>query len=136
MAANQATNATLLLRGGNGYPESLDQFDDAPAILSVKGNQDMLSLPNIAMNEAINASLNALRHAEILADELTEEGNIITSSMARGSNAAASNGALAGVTITVIASTIDIYYPAENTEIQQMIEETGLLLAEMAPACS
>jgi DNA processing protein len=66
MAANQAVNATLLFRGGDGYPERLDQFDDAPAILSVKGNQHLLSRPNIAMVGARNASLNALRHAEKL----------------------------------------------------------------------
>jgi DNA processing protein len=58
MAANQAANATLLFRGGDGYPRRLDQFDDAPVILSVKGNQHLLSGPNIAMVGARNASLN------------------------------------------------------------------------------
>ena len=33
MAANEAANATLLFRGGEGYPERLDQFDDTPAII-------------------------------------------------------------------------------------------------------
>ena len=46
-------------------------------------------------------------------------------------DAAAHNGALAGVTIAVIAGGIDSYYPP--TELQQMIEETGLLFAEMPP---
>ena len=33
----------------------------------------------------------------------------------------------------MIAGGIDSYYPPENTELQRMIEETGLLLAEMLP---
>ena len=133
MASNQAASATLLFRGGDGYPERLDQFDDAPAILSVKGNQHLLSRPNIALVGTRNASLNALRHAEKLAGKLAEEGYVITSGLARGIDAAAHNGALAGGTIAVIAGRIDSYYPPENTELQQMIEETGLLLAEMPP---
>ncbi len=60
MAANQAVHATLLFRGDDSYPESLDQFDDAPVILSVKGNQHLPSRPNIAMVGTRNASLNAL----------------------------------------------------------------------------
>ena len=60
MAANQSANATLLFRGGDGYPERLDQFDEAPVILSFKGNQKLLSRLTIAMFSAKNASPNAL----------------------------------------------------------------------------
>ena len=63
---------------------------------------------------ARNASLNALRHAEKMAGELAEEGYVITSSLARGIDAAAHNGALAGGTIAVIAGGIDSYFPPEN----------------------
>ena len=114
MAANQAANATLLFRGSDGYPERLDQFDDAPAILSVKGNQHLLSRPNIAMVGARNASLNALRHAEKLGGELAVECHVIAG-LARNIDAAAHNSALAGGTIAVIAGRIDSYYPPENT---------------------
>ena len=117
MAANQAANATLLFRGDDSYPERLDQFDDSPLILSVKGNQYLLSRPNIAMVGARNASLNALRHAEKLADELAEEGYVITSGLASGIDATAHNSAVAGGTITVIAGGIYSYYPPENTEL-------------------
>ena len=117
MAANQAANANLLFRGGDGYPERLDQFGDAPAILSVKGNQHLLFRPNIAMVDARNASLNALRHAKKLAGELAEGGYVITSGLARGIDAAAHNGALAGGTMAVIVDGVDSYYPPENTEL-------------------
>ena len=55
MAANEAANATLLFRGGESCPERLDQFDDAPAIILVKGNQHLLARPAIAMVGARNA---------------------------------------------------------------------------------
>lgn len=133
MAANEAANATLLFRGGEGYPERLDQFDDAPAIISVRGNQHLLAGPAIAMVGARNASLNALRHAEKLAGDLGKEGYVITSGLARGIDAATHRGALATGTIAVIAGGIDSCYPPENSELQQMIVETGLLVAEMPP---
>ena len=83
---------------------------------------------------ARNASLNALRHAEKLVGELAEEGYIITSGLARGIDAAAHNSALAGGAIAVIAGGPDELLPTGNTELQQMIEEIGLLLAGMPPA--
>ncbi len=133
MAANEAANATFLYHGVEDYPERLDQFDDAPEIISVKGNQHLLARPAIAMVGARNASLNALRHVEKLAGDLGKEGYVITSSLARGIAAATHRGALATGTIAVIASGIDTCYPQENSEFQQMIVETGLLVAEMPP---
>lgn len=82
---------------------------------------------------ARNASLNALRHAEKLAGDLGKEGYVITSSPARGTDAATHRGALATGTIAVIAGGIDSCYPPGNGELQQMIVETGLLVAEMPP---
>ena len=81
MAANEAANATLLFRGGEDYPERLDKFDDAPAIISVKGNQHLLARPYIAMIGARNASVNALRHAEKLAGDLSKEEYVNTSGL-------------------------------------------------------
>ncbi|MEC7049856.1 MAG: DNA-processing protein DprA, partial [Pseudomonadota bacterium] len=53
--------------------------------------------------------------------------------LARGIDAAAHNGALAGGTIAVIAGGIDVVYPSENTDLHESIAEAGLLLAEMPP---
>ena len=54
-AANQAVHATLLFRGSDGYPERLDQFDEAHAIISFKNNRQILSRPAILMVNARNA---------------------------------------------------------------------------------
>ncbi|MDC3177457.1 DNA-protecting protein DprA [bacterium] len=51
----------------------------------------------------------------------------------RGIDAATHRGALATGTIAVIAGGIDSCYPLENIELQQIIVETGLIVAKMPP---
>ena len=133
LAANEANGATLLFRGGEGYPARLDQFDDAPVRISVKGNIHLMARPMVAMVGARNASINAQRFAEKLAGDLSAEGYVVVSGLARGIDAAAHNGALADGTIAVIAGGIDKYYPPENRDLQKSLEQSGLVIAEMPP---
>jgi DNA processing protein len=132
LAANDAVGARLLFKGGDGYPHRLAQFDDAPAVLSTRGALHLLDRPGVGIVGARNASINAQRLAQGLADELGE-GHVVISGLARGIDAAAHNGTLAGGTIAVIAGGIDVHYPPENTELQDAIAETGLIVAEMPP---
>ena len=133
LAANEAVGARLLFKGGDGYPQRLTRFDDAPAVLSTRGAIHLLDRPGVGIVGARNASINAQRMAQGLADELASEGHVVISGLARGIDAAAHNGALAGGTLAVIAGGIDVYYPPENTELQDAIAETGLIVAEMPP---
>ncbi|MDB2390290.1 DNA-processing protein DprA [Alphaproteobacteria bacterium] len=132
-AANEEAGATLLFRGTEQYPSQLDMFDDAPALLSAKGNLHLLQKPMLAMVGARNASINAIRLSEKIASELGAHGYVIVSGLARGIDTAAHNGALDNGTIAVIASGIDLVYPQENTDLFDAIIERGLLLAEMPP---
>ena len=133
LKANDDAGATLLFKGGEDYPARLAQFDDAPPVLSVRGSTHLLSRPSVAIVGARNASINAQRLAQSLAEELAAEGYIIVSGLARGIDAAAHNGALAGGTVAVIAGGIDIIYPPENADLHESIAVSGLLLAEMPP---
>ena len=133
MAANEGAGATLLFKGGQDYPARLAQFDDAPPVLSAKGAVHLLSKQGVAIVGARNASINAQRLAQELAEGLSNEGYVVVSGLARGIDAAAHNGALAGGTIAVIAGGIDVVYPAENTDLHESIAEAGLILAEMPP---
>lgn len=132
-AANEEAGATLLFRGTEQYPRQLDMFDDAPALLSAKGNLHLLQKPMLAMVGARNASINAMRLSEKLASELGGHGYVIVSGLARGIDTAAHNGALDNGTVAVIASGIDLVYPQENSDLFDAIVERGLLLAEMPP---
>ena len=102
-------------------------------MLSTRGALHLLDRPGVGIVGARNASINAQRLAQSLADELAGEGHAVISGLARGIDAAAHNGALAGGTIAVIAGGIDVHYPPENTELQDAIAETGLVVAEMPP---
>ncbi len=133
LAANKSAGARLLFKGGHDYPARLGQFDDAPPVLSAKGAVHLLGRPGVAIVGARNASINAQRLAQSLAEDLGSEGYVVISGLARGIDAAAHNGALAGGTIAVIAGGIDVVYPSENTDLHESIAEAGLLLAEMPP---
>ena len=133
IAANEAAGATLLFKGGDGYPDALARFDDCPPVLSARGNPTPLTKPSVAIVGARNASINAMRLAQSLSEQLSANGYVVVSGLARGIDTSAHNGALAGGTIAVIAGGIDIQYPPENADLQESIAEAGLLLAEMMP---
>ena len=123
----------MLFKGGDGYPDRLARFDDAPPVISARGTTSLLSSPSIAIVGARNASINAVRLAQKLSEQLSEAGYVVVSGLARGIDAAAHNGAIAGGTIAVIAGGIDTCYPPENADLQDAIIDAGLLLAEMPP---
>lgn len=133
LGMNADLGATLLFKGSEGYPLRLAQFDDSPPVISARGALHLFDRPAVAVVGARNASINAQRLAQKLAEDLTNKGYVVVSGLARGIDAAAHNGALAGGTIAVIAGGIDIQYPPENADLHDSIAEAGLLLAEMPP---
>ena len=131
--AVEAAGAKLLFKGGDDYPKALERFDDAPPVLSARGTTALLSSPSIAVVCARNASINAVRLAQTLSEQLAANGYVVVSGLAGGIDTAAHNGALARGTVAVIAGGIDIQYPPENADLHDAIAESGLLLAEMPP---
>lgn len=115
------------------YPVLLRELENAPPVLTWRGNIALASQTNVAMVGARNASAAGCRLARSIAQELGERGIAVTSGLARGIDAAAHQGALANGTIAVIAGGIDIVYPPEHAELQARIAAEGLLIAEMPP---
>lgn len=112
------------------YPLALSATDDAPPVLSVLGNPELLNKPCVAMVGARNASLNGKKFAAKLAQDLGARGQIVVSGLARGIDTAAHTGALQTGTIAVVASGIDVVYPEENKKLYEEIAEKGAVLAE------
>ncbi|MEM9499326.1 MAG: DNA-processing protein DprA [Pseudomonadota bacterium] len=131
--AGAAAGATLLAIGEPGYPASLSGIADAPPLLWIVGDETALARPMVALVGARNASSLGLRMARALASELTEQGVVVVSGLARGIDAAAHRAALPGGTIAVMAGGIDVLYPFENAQLGRDILKTGLRLSEMAP---
>lgn len=133
IAAVEKAGARYLFLGQGLYPPLLAEIDTAPPALIVKGNLRLLERTAVAIVGARNASAAAVRFARGLALDLAEAGVAVVSGLARGIDTAAHQGSLAGGTIAVIASGIDIAYPPENAALQAEIADQGLLIAEQPP---
>ena len=101
--------------------------------MTARGNLHILTQPMIAIVGARNASINTQHYAHNITSDLSKNGYVIVSGMARGIDATAHRGALDTSTIGVIVSIIDIVYPLENADLFEEVASRGLLLAEMPP---
>lgn len=129
----QSLGARYLFLDETDYPPLLAEMDSAPPVLMVRGDPGLAKRMGLAMVGARNASAAACRMAVDLAAELSSQGIVIISGLARGIDAQAHQGALLGGTIGVIASGIDIAYPPEHAALQEEIAQKGLLVAEQPP---
>ncbi|MFT5812309.1 MAG: DNA processing protein [Psychroserpens sp.] len=117
------------------YPQLLKEIYDPPLVLFARGNVELLLLAKIAIVGSRNASISGREIAHKLAGQLTEKF-VVTSGLALGIDAQAHLGALnnKGYTIAVVATGLDITYPARHKELQKnIIENNGLVISEFAP---
>lgn len=133
VAATRKAGARYLFEDSPDYPPLLGEAEGAPPILMARGDAALAARPCVAVVGARNASAAAVKLARDFGSALTEAGFIVVSGLARGIDGAAHRGALAGGTIGVIASGIDLAYPPEHAELQDQIATQGLLLAEQPP---
>ena len=131
LAALKEVGASLVAWGEPLYPQALAAIDDAPPLISVKGQGDFLTRHCLAIVGARNASANGRRFARDIALQLGQRGLVVTSGLARGIDAAAHEGALPTGTVAILAGGIDVAYPEENRALQHEIAERGVLVAEM-----
>ena len=133
IARVETLGARYLFIDDADYPPLLAELDNAPAVMTIRGDSALFAHTSVAMVGARNASAAACRFARGLAVELGREGVVIVSGLARGLDTAAHQGSLATGTIGVIASGIDIAFPPENRALQEQVAEQGLLIAEQPP---
>jgi DNA processing protein len=131
--AAEKAGARYLVMGQGLYPRALAELENAPPLITAKGNLSLLDRPLVAIVGARNASAAACRFARGLAHDLGQEGVTVVSGLARGIDSAAHDGSIDSGTVAVIAGGIDVYYPPENRARQDDIAERGLLIAEMPP---
>lgn len=118
------------------YPENLKELEDAPPVLYVKGNKELLKHPlSISVVGARNASINGRKLASKIAYDLTNNEVLIISGMARGIDTAAHKGAMhakeqTAPTIAVLGSGVDVIYPAENKDLYEQIATQGAIISE------
>ena len=114
------------------YPLNLKNISDPPVVLTVKGNKDLLKKSGLGIVGARNASSTGKLIAGKIAKNISEEGYVIVSGLARGIDTSAHKGAINNGTIGVIGNGIDVFYPEENKDLQMEIFEKGLVVSEFA----
>ncbi len=126
----QNMDADIICAGEELYPLPLAAIEDAPPVLTYKGNLRLTRKNGIGIVGARNASLNGRKFTEKLARELGKADQIIISGLARGIDTAAHSASVETGTIAVIAGGLDIIYPPENKELYHQICDQGLVIAE------
>lgn len=120
-----------IVTGQASYPDLLNHLPDAPPVLTVLGNADLLHARSVALVGARNASSAGLQMAALLAEKLGESGLVTVSGMARGIDAAVHNASLNSGTIAVLGGGVDVIYPRGNSDLyRQIIEGGGCIVAE------
>jgi DNA processing protein len=131
LAASQRHGVSLVAPGEAGYPPRLAALDDAPPLLGVRGAQDVLMRPMIAIVGSRNASGAGLKFAQTLARDLSDAGFVIVSGLARGIDQAAHRASIKGGTVAVLAGGHDKIYPPEHEDLLAAMLESGGAISEM-----
>ena len=115
--------------------EQFDNLAAPPIALTVKGNKDLLERKSIAIVGTRNPTQYGVKVASEMAANFVDREWVVVSGGAYGIDAAAHKGALIaeGETIAVMASGLDILYPAGNARLFAEIIESGLLVSEYVP---
>jgi DNA processing protein len=115
-----------------GYPPRLATLDDAPPLLGVRGTQETLMRPIIAVVGSRNASGAGLKFAGTLSRDLGEAGFVIASGLARGIDQAAHRASIISGTVAVLAGGHDRVYPPEHEDLlAEIIGNGGAAISEM-----
>ena len=125
----------FIIPGDSEWPLRVDELEAPPIGLVVKGNLDILGNPSLAIVGTRNPTPYGSRIAGDFAAGFVDREWDIISGGAYGIDSAAHRGALVaeGRTIAVIASGIDIQYPAGNTRLFEEISENGAIVSEVMP---
>ena len=116
------------------FPERLRTIKRPPLVLFLAGNVELLERPQLAIVGSRKASAVAQTNADYFAEQLTQAGLLISSGLAQGVDKHAHQGALRnGPTLAVLGNGPDIASPKRNQQLQQQIEQAGLVVTEYPP---
>ena len=118
------------------YPGRLRDMYDPPVVLYGKGSMPLFDEEAaVAVVGTRKCSPYGVRAASQLGYELSKQGALLVSGMAKGIDGEALKGALraGGFTAAVLGGGADVIYPAENRRLYQDIAATGVILSEYPP---
>ena len=116
-----------------GYPALLAACDVPPPMLYIKGRDDLLNKPGVAIVGSRDCSAAGAKLAQMFAHDIAGAGFVIVSGLARGIDRVAHQTALDRGTVAVLAGGIDNIYPPENERLYHDIASRGCLVSELPP---
>jgi DNA protecting protein DprA len=131
----ESAGGVFITPGDSSWPQQLDDLATPPIGLIVKGKVESLKTRSIAIVGTRNPTPYGARIASDFAAGFVDREWSIVSGGAYGIDTQAHKGALIaeGITIAVIASGIDINYPAGNERLFSEIAELGAIVSEVMP---
>lgn len=124
--------AKIITKLDDEYPDQLAQITDAPPLLTILGNPQILAKQSIAIVGARNATANGCRFAYKIAESLGQKNYVVTSGLARGIDTAAHKGSVSTGTTAILAGGVDYIYPPENKKLyQNIVNNDGAIVAEL-----
>ena len=114
------------------YPRLLREIASPPPLLYYEGDLGALSRPMICIVGSRRSTRRGVITARSLARELSSRGVHVVSGLARGIDAAAHEGALAGGggTSAVLGCGVDVVYPPEHVRLACEIARRGCVVSE------
>ena len=118
-----------------GYPAELEELADPPALLFGRGDMALIGRRSVAVVGTRRPSDYGVAVTGELVAGLARAGVVVWSGLARGIDAVAHRAALAvaGATVAVLGSGIDVPYPREHAALLEEIADHGLVLSEFMP---
>lgn len=113
------------------YPPLLRQIDSAPPVLAVRGREEALQQPAVAIVGSRNASAAGLTFAERLARGVGRAGYVVVSGLARGIDHRVHIASLDTGAVGVLAGGHARPYPADAAPLIERMVEHGAVVSEM-----
>lgn len=132
----EAADTVAAIPGDSAYPRALLDLPDAPPLLWIRGRADALAVkPAVALVGTRHNSSAGAHAARRLVTSLGHTGACVVSGMARGIDGVVHDAALAAAlpTVAVLATGVDVPYPAQHRRLYARIVEAGAVVSEQPP---
>jgi DNA processing protein len=135
MARVEKSNIKILTWDDPDYPAYLNQIDQPPPVLYVRGEITQEDAWAVAIVGTRAVTAYGRQVTDELATRLAQNGVTMVSGLARGVDAVAHSAVLkaGGRTLAVLGSGVDVIYPPEHRQMAEKIIAQGAIISDYAP---